>query len=92
MHIRDRSNLEERKSGAYAPPFPHSHSASLDKKALLDEIQVDLMTQAHAVLECPLIVAFGSLGFDVLLYRVDLRLVLYQLLLYVIQAIVDVAL
>ena len=50
------------------------------------------MAQAHAVLEGALVVGLGALRLDVLLDRVDLGLVLDQLLLDVIQSVVDVAL
>ncbi len=65
---------------------------SLNTKTLLDEVEVDLVAEGHAVLEGALVVRLGALGLDVLLDRVDLRLVLDQLLLYVIQTVVDVAL
>jgi len=65
---------------------------SLNTKTLLDEVEVDLVAEGHAVLEGTLVVRLGTLGLDVLLDRVDLRLVLDQLLLYVIQTVVDVAL
>lgn len=57
--------------------------------ASLDEIHVDLRAHLHAVLELVLVVALGSLGLDVLLDGVDLRLVLDQLLLDVVQSVVN---
>lgn len=65
---------------------------SLNSQALLDEVEIDLMAKAHAVLESTLIVALSSLSLYVLLDRIDLRLVLNELLLNVIQAVVDVTL
>ena len=50
------------------------------------------MAESHAVLECALIVRFRPLGLNVLLDRIDLGLILYQLLLDVIEAVVDVRL
>ena len=50
------------------------------------------MAEGHTVLERTLVVGLGTLCLDVLLDRVDLRLVLNQLLLDVIQSIVNVAL
>lgn len=50
------------------------------------------MAQAHAVLEGSLVVGFRSLRLDILLDGVDLRLILDQLLLDVIQSVIDVTL
>lgn len=57
--------------------------------ASLDEVHVDLGAHLHAVLELVLVVALCSLRLDVLLDCVDLRLVLDQLLLDVVQPVVD---
>jgi hypothetical protein len=65
---------------------------SLNSEALLDEVEVDLVAEAHAVLEGALVVALRALRLDVLLDRVDLRLVLYQLFLDVVQPVVDIGL
>jgi hypothetical protein len=65
---------------------------SLYAEALLDEVNVDLVAKAHAILECGLVVGFCTFGLDVLLYGVDLRLVLNEFLLDVVEAVVDVAL
>ena len=61
-----------------------SDNFSLHAQALLDQIQVDLMAQTHAILEGSLVVRFSSLCLNVLLDSVDLRLILNQLLLDVI--------
>lgn len=50
------------------------------------------MAKAHAVLEGALVVRLCTLRLDVLLDRIDLRLILDQLLLDIIQSVVDVAL
>ena len=60
----------------------HSHTS-------LDEVHVDLLTELHAVRELLLVIRFSSLSLDVLLDRINLRLVLDQLLLDVIQHVVD---
>ena len=67
-------------------------SVSRECHASLDQVHVDLAAQVHAVLELVLVVALCSLCFDVLLNRIDLRLVLNQLLLDVVQSVVDLAL
>ena len=68
------------------------NAISLHTETFLDEIKVDLVAEAHAVLEGALVVGFGSLSLDVLLNRVDLGLVLNELLLDVVEPVVDVAL
>lgn len=57
--------------------------------ASLNEVQVYLFTNLHAVLELVLVIGLGALGLDVLLDGVDLRLILDQLLLDVVQPVVD---
>ena len=67
-------------------------SLSLHAETFLNEVHVDLMTQAHAVLERALVVRLSPLRFDVLLDTVDLGLVLNEFFLDIIQSVVDVAL
>ena len=64
-------------------------SLSCKTHAPFDEIHIDLRTELHAVLELVLVIGLGALGLDVLLDGIDLRLVLNQLLLNVIQSVVD---
>ena len=58
----------------------------------LNEVHVDFAAQVHAVLELVLIVALRSLRLDVLLDRIDLRLVLNQFLLDIVQPVVNLVL
>jgi hypothetical protein len=50
------------------------------------------VAQGHAILECALIIGLSTFCLNVLLYGVDLRLILDELLLDVIESVVDVAL
>jgi hypothetical protein len=83
---------ELQKTSTYQERRANKSRVSLHAEALLDEVEVDLVAEAHAVLESRLVVRLGPLGLDVLLNRVDLRLVLDQLLLDIIQPVVDVTL
>lgn len=67
-------------------------SFSCNRQTSFKQVGVDLRTNLHAVLELVLVVALGSFRFDILLDGVDLRLVLNQFLLDVIQPIVYVTL
>jgi hypothetical protein len=60
--------------------------------ASLDDVHIDLAAQVHAILELVLVVALCTLGLNILLNCINLRLVLDQLLLDVVQAVVDFAL
>ena len=64
-------------------------SISGQAHASLDQIHVNLGTDLHAFLELVLVVALGSLGLDVLLNCVNLRLVLNELLLDIVEPVVD---
>lgn len=64
-------------------------SVSGQAHASLDEVQVNLRTNGHAVLELVLVVTLRAFGLNVLLDGVDLRLVLDQLLLNIIEPVVD---
>lgn len=57
--------------------------------ASLNEVQVYLFTNLHAFLELVLVIGLSALGLDVLLNGVDLRFVLDQLLLDVVQPVVN---
>ena len=57
--------------------------------ASLDQVHVNLLAQLHAVRELLLVVCLSSLRLDVLLDSVDLRLVLDELLLDVIEHVVN---
>ena len=58
----------------------------------LNEVHVDFSTQMHAVLELVLVVALRPLRLDVLLNSIDLRLVLNQLLLDIVQPVINLIL
>ena len=70
----------------------NNHSVSRHGHASLDEVHVDLRAQLHAVAELLLVVSLSALGLDVLLDGIDLRLVLDEFLLDVIESIVNLTL
>ena len=65
---------------------------SLNAEALLDQVKVDVMAEGHAILEGTLVVRLCSLCLYVLLNGIDLRLILDEFLLNIVQSNVDVAL
>jgi len=60
--------------------------------ASLNKVHVDLCAKLHAVLELMLVVGLSTLRLNVLLNGIDLRLVLNQFFLNVVQTVVDLRL